>query len=202
MNKAEKDALLAGSATGVQLCSFLALVAFFFAGLLLTKERTGPEYIQTAALALLFASAISFLFAALFYSNVYGTAFGGDPQRRQALFGNILSEFPGTYGLVFSAPLAVYNYSGNEALGILLLLFVSLGLFLYQGLGNSSSIIERYLSQKSTLRFSVVLCTVAALQLVCALLLWPVLFFFFTVVLWAIIAGTTAYCWSKSEILN
>lgn len=199
MNKGERDALLSGSATGVQLCSFLALVAFFFAGLLLTKEEAGSQYIQTAALALLFASAISFFFAALFYSNVHGEVFAGDPDRKQALFGNILSEFPGTYGLLFSAPLAVYNYSSNEALGILLFLFVSIGALLYQGVGNRSSIIERYLSHKDVLRFSGALCAAAALQLLFALLAWPAPFFFFTAILWALVVGITAFCWNRSE---
>lgn len=189
--------IISGASTGVQLCAFLAFVAFFFAGLLLTKDRVVAEYIQTWSLALLFASAISFFFAALFYSNLTGKAFAGIYDEAQAVYGNLLSEFPGTYGLMFATPLSVYSYSGNSSLSLIVLFLVSLGVFIYQGLDNESSIVERYFKKGSVRLITVLLIVSAGIQLIGSFVESEIIFTIGTSTLWITIIGLSLFCWTR-----
>jgi hypothetical protein len=154
---ARDPALVIGEAsTSVSFTAYMAAVATFFAGLLLTQDHRrvaahlGDLLASRIALTMLFVSALAFLYATMIYANTTcDSALGvrGVPSDVCMAQGNVISEYLGVFSLVFAIPLAVLSqrWMRDTAAGLFVL---SLGGFAaYHHLGHS--IAERHLCDPS-----------------------------------------------------
>lgn len=143
-NKFDKFNLYMGeAATSVSFTSFMAVVVFFFIGLLVT----GSSELQTRLripLVMLFISAFGFLYSTLIYANASGevSRLRRKEFDRQMATANIISEYWGVYCLVFASPLVILGYSPDKILSIIVLVVCIVGFLFYHFLGFS--ILERY----------------------------------------------------------
>ena len=139
------DLQMGEASTSVSLTSFMAAVAFFFIGLLLTGEASVQIRLRVP-LFFLFVSAFGFLYATLVYTNATGeiARLKSNSFARQMSVANVLSEYFGVYGLVFATPVVVLGYSPDAMLSVAVLV-VSSGALLFYHLAGFS-ILERYTS--------------------------------------------------------
>jgi len=183
-------------ATSVSLVAFLSAISFFFSGLLLTGDiENSPA--RSVSLSLLFASAFGFLFSALFYSNTAGKYVAGIMDLKQATQGTIISEYFGVYGLIFATPLAIYSYSNDFFMSIVVLSLVVAGILAYQTLGNKTSIIERYFSRTAVILITILTIFAACGQIWAAREENDLMLYITTGALWGLIVILAAISWTK-----
>ena len=144
---------------GVALTSFMALVVFFFATLLMLEHPKDELSLRTP-LIFLFYGAFGFIYATLIYANASGEIARRQKASfdRQMTIGNSLSEFVGVYGLIFAIPITILQFTGDETLSLVVFVMGLIGFSLYHILGFS--ILQRYLSRGP---FSLLFLSLAAL---------------------------------------
>jgi hypothetical protein len=119
------------ASVGTTISTFLGTVALFFAGILMSRLESFDVSLRLPILYLLVAT-FGFVFSAIIYANVTGTARVGDDKPETFLqWGNVLSEYLGVYPFVMAIPLAVGAVTDDPFLrsATLLLALVSTALY-------------------------------------------------------------------------
>ncbi|MBS3788594.1 hypothetical protein KGY79_10425 [Candidatus Bipolaricaulota bacterium] len=137
------ELLMDETSSSLSLTSIMAMVSFFFIGLLL-QTREGSLATLKMPLLYLFVSAFAFLYSTLIYANASGNIarLKDELAEKHLIAGNIISEFLGVYLIVFSMPMIISNYIDSLYFSATVFGFGVTGFWLYHQLGYS--ILQRY----------------------------------------------------------